>query len=143
LDYNRLGNAVGGHNGSESSGVGSPSRHSKAMSKLASLEGHHINKPSVDSSGGPNSPASVIDDHFDICVIQATPTASPCASIRSTLSGDSIEMSCLGVNKNPSFPSINLPKMSVRERRKCFANMKGEHLIWIFSKFSWIFWAFS
>lgn len=59
---------------------------------------------------------------IDICVIQATPAASPCASIRSTFSGDSIE---LGLKPPSACVSIKT-SMSVRDRRRCFANMKGQ-----------------
>ena len=65
------------------------------------------------------------EGHIDICVIQATPAASPCASIRSTLSGDSLEMATIK-NIPPYAPTKPPSNMSVRDRRKCFARMKGQ-----------------
>ncbi|KAK4016165.1 hypothetical protein OUZ56_031122 [Daphnia magna] len=65
------------------------------------------------------------EGHIDICVIQATPAASPCTSIRSTFSGDSLDSATA---KNiPAFSSFQPSAvMSVRDRRKCFARMKGQ-----------------
>lgn len=65
------------------------------------------------------------EGHIDICVIQATPAASPCTSIRSTFSGDSLDSAAI---KNiPPYANFNpSPIMSVRDRRKCFARMKGQ-----------------
>ena len=65
------------------------------------------------------------EGHIDICVIQATPAASPCTSIRSTFSGDSLDSAAI---KNiPPYANFNpSPVMSVRDRRKCFARMKGQ-----------------
>ena len=81
---------------------------------------------------GSSSPAVGVDDedyqgHIDICVIQATPAASPCASIRSTLSGDSLDAGS-GSNKagSTSPPPPPPSNMSVRDRRKRFARMKGQ-----------------
>lgn len=65
------------------------------------------------------------EGHIDICVIQATPAASPCTSIRSTFSGDSLDSAT--VKNIPAYFTFQpTPAMSVRDRRKCFARMKGQ-----------------
>ncbi|EFX74335.1 hypothetical protein DAPPUDRAFT_251997 [Daphnia pulex] len=76
-------------------------------------------------SGGSSSQQHRHEGHIDICVIQATPAASPCTSIRSTFSGDSLDSAAI---KNiPPYANFNpSPAMSVRDRRKCFARMKGQ-----------------
>ena len=76
------------------------------------------------ASIGETQPDANYGGLIDICVIQATPAASPCASIRSTFSGDSIE---LGLKPPPANPGASIKtSMSVRDRRRCFANMKAE-----------------
>lgn len=78
-----------------------------------------------DSGPGSSSQQHRHEGHIDICVIQATPAASPCTSIRSTFSGDSLDSAAI---KNiPPYANFNpSPAMSVRDRRKCFARMKGQ-----------------
>ncbi len=78
-----------------------------------------------DISGPGSSSQQHREGHIDICVIQATPAASPCTSIRSTFSGDSLDSAAI---KNiPPYANLNpSPAMSVRDRRKCFARMKGQ-----------------
>lgn len=132
------GNSVGS-NGTDCSSPSSKSRRLRIQSSLAVDLGQHMNEK-LDaevsdhtlSSGGSNHPSSSMgssgvnhsDSHIDICVIQATPAASPCASIRSTLSGDSLEMAA--IKSIPPYTTFKQPAMSVRDRRRCFARMKGQ-----------------
>ena len=132
------GNTVERSNGADSS---SPHSRRKRMqpSNLVSLDrGQTVE--SFDSGGDNHSggaryqrhwsqATSVGSDnhgsHIDICVIQATPAASPCASIRSTMSGDSFELAT--IKSIPPLATFKpAPAMSVRDRRRCFARMKGQ-----------------
>lgn len=134
------GNSVGS-NGTDCSSPSSKSRRSGIQqSSLAVDLGQHMNeRPDAEVSehtfsSGSNHPSSLgssgvnhSDSHIDICVIQATPAASPCASIRSTLSGDSLEMAT--IKSIPPYTRSKEPasdRMSVRDRRRCFARMKGQ-----------------
>lgn len=131
------GNSVGSNqeSSSTSSPASSKNRRFKNQSSLAidPYQSHSSrdrmemgeNYPTL--SGGAGASASGDKSHIDICVIQATPAASPVASIRSTLSGDSLEMATI---KNiPPYVSLSQDQassMSVRDRRRCFARMKGQ-----------------
>ncbi|XP_057374111.1 uncharacterized protein LOC130695016 [Daphnia carinata] len=92
-------------------------RHNRNQSSLAETGLAGTNQEERDNSQR--------EGHIDICVIQATPAASPCTSIRSTFSGDSLDSSTA---KNiPAYSSFQpAAVMSVRDRRKCFARMKGQ-----------------
>jgi len=74
--------------------------------------------PHVDAGVGNDSPA----DHFDICVIEATPAVSPCASIK-TLDSDHFERSSATLAVVALTPS---PSSAVRDRRKRLTRMKGQ-----------------
>ena len=97
--------------GSASTGHSSP-RHKRRNSQVR----HESDAP--ESSTGAEGTAESAG-HFDICVIQPTPAVSPCASIK-TLSGDSFECSSSGS------PDTKRSLLSVRDRRKRFARMKGK-----------------
>lgn len=111
------GNSVGTNN-SECSSPATRRKAGHEQTQQQSLQPGDSSRPTSPPRNGES-----YDGHIDICVIQATPAASPCASIRSTLSGDSLEMTGMGRSVTPPSPPTN---MSVDDRRKRFARMKGQ-----------------
>jgi len=94
------------------------------------------NKSSAAAGGGGGSNVSSIEDchkslaegsHIDICVMP--PTASPAASIRSTLSGDSLDRLMTGGAADGTSMARQQQHLSVRERLWQFARMKGQTIV--------------
>ena len=99
-------------------------------------------KGNKSAAGGGSSNVSSREDcgkssaegsHIDICVMPPTPTASPAASIRSTLSGDSLDRlmtgGCAADGGSGGAVARQQQHLSVRERRRQFARMKGQTIV--------------